>query len=364
VRIVNLSLFTGDWYIRQMQRKMNQSEPLPITMPYDKYKEGVRDVIYYNDAKIPGYIDVKDVFDFISSDDKRTMVQYQNGDYANYLPTKNIKIDVNPNDVIKYGVVPAGQEKNLTDTIRFKYTSNYVMKDNLAMMDILAHNNWKRPICFTVTVGGENMIGLQPYLYKEGFVYHLMPLKPDTTVKDQLEKVNTMVMYNNVMNKFKFGNFKTARYLDHESTTMFYPVMISTFLDLAQNLIKQGHPDLALKVMHKYDDVMPDLNIDIRIADSKFFLAQTAYQLHDLVLGSKLATSIDNYLTDQLDYDYYMLQSNSGTLNPRDIAFSTQLINAMADLAKDNHQTALASKLQAQAKDYESKFASVIGGMR
>jgi hypothetical protein len=171
-------------------------------------------------------------------------------------------------------------------------------------------------------------------------------------------------MYNNVMNKFKFGNFKTARYLDHESTTMFYPVMISTFLDLAQNLIKQGHPDLALKVMHKYDDVMPDLNIDIRIADSKFFLAQTAYQLHDLVLGAKFATSIDNYLTDQLDYDYTMLQSNAGTLNPRDIAFSIQLINAMADLAKDNHQTALAGKLQGQAKDYESKFASVIGGMR
>jgi hypothetical protein len=191
-----------------------------------------------------------------------------------------------------------------------------------------------------------------------------MPLKPDTTTKDQLAKANTMVMYNNVMNKFKFGNFKTARYLDHESTTMFYPVMISTFLDLAQNLIKQGHPDLALKVMHKYDDVMPDLNIDIRIADSKFFLAQTAYQLHDLVLGAKFATSIDNYLTDQLDYDYTMLQSNAGTLNPRDIAFSIQLINAMADLAKDNHQTALAGKLQGQAKDYESKFASVIGGMR
>jgi hypothetical protein len=56
VRIVNLSLFTGDWYIRQMQKKMNQSEPLPITMPYDKYKDGVRDVIYFNDAKIAGYL--------------------------------------------------------------------------------------------------------------------------------------------------------------------------------------------------------------------------------------------------------------------------------------------------------------------
>jgi hypothetical protein len=361
VRIVNLSLFTGDWYIKQMQRKMNAADALPITMPYDKYKEGVRDVIYYNDAKLPGYVDIKEIFDFISSDDKRTMVQYQSGEYANYLPTKNIKIGVNPDDVIKNGVLPASYKDKLTDSVKFKFTSNYVMKDNLAMIDILAHNNWKRPICFTVTVGGENMIGLQPYLYKEGFTYHLLPLKPDSTVKDQLEKVNTTVMYDNVMNKFKFGNFKKAKYLDHESTTMFYPVLIATFLDLSQSLIKEGHQDMALKVLHKYQEVMPDLNIDIRTADSKFFIAQTAYQLHDLVFGAKMVNSIDSYLTDVLNYNYTQLQNNAGSLNQRDIGFSIQLIGGMAEFAKNNHQDVLASKLQAQVKDYETKFAQVIG---
>ena len=45
------TLFSGDWYIHQMQGKMNQSEPLPITMPYDKYKSGTRDYIPYSDAK-------------------------------------------------------------------------------------------------------------------------------------------------------------------------------------------------------------------------------------------------------------------------------------------------------------------------
>jgi len=364
VRIVNLSLFTGDWYIKQMQRKMNEGDALPITMPYDKYKEGVRDVIYFNDAHIPGYTDIKDLFDFITSDDKRTMVQYNNGDYANYLPTKAIKIGVNQADVLKSGIVPDAFKDRITDSVKFKFTSNYVMKDNLAMFDILAHNNWKRPICFTVTVGGENMIGLQPYLYKEGFTYHLLPVKPDTAVKDQLEKVNTEVMYNNVMNKFKFGNFKTAKYLDHESTTMFYPVLIATFLDLSQNLIKQGQPEKALNVLHKYEQVMPDLNIDIRTADSKFFIAQTAYQLKDLTFGAKMVNSIDAYLTDVLDYDYTMVQSNSGSISPRDIAFSIQLIGGMGEFAKNNHQTELATKLQNQVKDYESKFASILSSVQ
>ncbi len=235
------------------------------------------------------------------------------------------------------------------------------MKDNLAMLDILSHNNWKRPICFTTTLGPSSLIGLQPYLYKEGFTYRLIPFKPDTSLRDQLEKSNTMVMYNNVMNKFKFGNYKHARYLDHESTTMFYPVMMSTFLTLAQSLIKEGHPDLALKVMHKYDDVMPNLDVDINVTGNKYLLAQTIYQLHDTVLGSKFTNYINNYITDQLDYNYYVLQNNGSMLNTRTIQFGLQILNGLAQLNKDNHQTALANKLDAEVKDYEVKFAPVLG---
>jgi len=360
VRIVNLSLFTGDWYIRQMQGKMNQSEPLPITMPYDKYKEGVRDVIYFDDKKIPGSVEVKELFDFISSDDKAAQVQYQDGSWGNYLPTKNFKITINPDDVIKNGVVSPDQKDKLATTMEWKYTSNYVTKENLAMLDILAHNNWKRPICFTTTIGNENLIGLQPYLYKEGFTYHLIPFKPDTATHDQLGKTNSLVMYNNMMTKFKYGNFKTAKYLDHESTTMFYPVMVTTFLDLADGLIKDNHPDLALKALHKFDEVMPDINPGLEVADRKIFMAQTAYSLHDVVLGNKFLTSVDDYLVDQLDYNYNLLKDNSGNLSLRDVQYGVSFINAMVGITSENHQTALNAKFNAQLKDYTNKFAPVL----
>jgi hypothetical protein len=360
VRIVNLSLFTGDWYIRQMQAKMNQSAPLPITMPYDKYKEGVRDVIYFDDKKLAGYTDVKEIFDFITSDDKNVQVQYQSGDYGNYLPTKNFKISVNPNDVLKNNVITPDQKARLDTAIEWKYTSNYITKENLAMLDILAHNNWVRPICFTTTIGQENLIGLQPYLYKEGFTYRLIPFKPDTTSKDQLGKINSLVMYNTVVNKFKFGNFKHARYLDHESTTMFYPVMVTTFTDLAQGLIKDGHPDLALKTLHKFDEEMPDLITGLDVADRKIFMAQTSYSLHDIILGNKFVTSVDNYIVDQLDYNYYLMQSNPGDLNTRDVQYGISFINGLESLTDQNHQAALTIKLKAQLKDYEGKFGSVL----
>jgi hypothetical protein len=361
VRIVNLSLFTGDWYIRQMQGKMNQSEPLPITMPYDKYKEGVRDIIYYNDQKIAGPVEVKEVFDFISSDDRAAQVQYQNGDWANYLPTKNFKITIDPDEVVKNGVVTADKKDKITKSMEWKFTSNYVTKDNLAMLDILAHNHWKRPICFTTTIGNDNLIGLQPYLYKEGFTYHLIPFEKDTTKRDQLGKTNTMVMYNNIMNKFKFGNFKNARYLDHESTSMFYPVMASTFIDLIQNLMQEGHNDLALKALHKYDQEMPDITPYIDVAGRKLFLAQLAFQLNDVVLGKRLTMSIDDYVTDQLDYNAHVLASNANGVNLRDVQIGLQLLNGIADFTKESKQADINKKVQAQLNDYMKKFAPVLG---
>jgi len=373
VRIVNLSLFTGDWYIHQMQGKMNQSAPLPITMPYDKYKEGVRDVVYSNEGiynsntgkstPIAGYAEVKDVFDFITSDDKSAQLPMQGGELANYLPTKKLKITINADDVIKNHVITPDQKGRLDTVLEWKYTSGYVTKDNLAMFDILAHNHWVRPICFTTTIGQENLIGLQPYLYKEGFTYRLIPFKPDTSTKDQLGKINSLVMYNNMMNKFKYGNFKNAKYLDHESTTMFYPVMVTTFLDLAQGLIKDGHPDLALKVLHKYDEVMPDINPGLEVVDRKIFFAQTAYDLHDIVLGNKFINSVDNYVTDQLDYNYYLMKDNSGEFNSRDVQYGMSFLNGLIGItsAGDIHQTALTNKLKAQIKDYENKFSAILG---
>ncbi|HEY9196165.1 MAG TPA: DUF2723 domain-containing protein, partial [Mucilaginibacter sp.] len=359
VRIVCTSLFSGDWYIRQMQRPMNQSAPLPVTMPFDKYKAGIRDVIAYNDAKIPGPVELKDIFDFITSDNREVKVQYQSGDVMNYLPTKNFKISINPDDVVKKGVVTASQKSLLTNSMEWKYPPNYTFKDNLAMIDILAHNDWKRPVCFTIGVNPDNMIGLQPYLYKEGFAYHLIPFKADTTIHDQLGKVNSLVMYNNVMNKFKYGNFKHARYLDDVSKTEFYPFMETTFHDLAQGLIKDGRNDLALNALHKFDREMPDINPNIDTAHRKLLLARVAYKLNDKELANRYVKGIDNYLTDQLAYNYSLLQNNPAALNVNEVEFQLYVLNGLADTTKTYNEPALHNQFMAQLNDFGSKFAAL-----
>jgi hypothetical protein len=362
VRIVNLSLFSGDWYIHQMQGKMNESAPLPITMPFKKYEEGVRDVIFYDDKKIQGPSELKEVFDFITSDDPQTKEQTQSGESVNFLPTKFFKITINPAEVVKEGVVPADQKDRIAPTMEWKFPGSYITKDNLAMLDILAHNDWKRPICFAITVGQENLIGLQPYLYKEGFAYRLIPFKPDTAInaREQLSKVNGQVMYDNIMDKFRWGNYKHARYLDPESTSMFYPVMTSTFIELIQGLMTAGRNDEALKALHKYDAEMPDIYPYMDIIQSKSELAQMAYRLNDNILGDRIVNSVDEYIVDQLAYQYYLQTSGSSNLDTRDVQMGVIMINQMLQFTTASHRTALVNKLNTQLKDYETKFGSLL----
>jgi len=362
VRIVCLSLFSGDWYIHAMQGKMNQSAPLPITMPFEKYEEGVRNVIYYNDAKIPGAVELKDVFDFVTSDDSRTKVTYQDGSVLNYLPTKNFKLTVDPDEVVKNGVVAPAQKDELTTEMDFKYPGNYLAKDNLAILDILAHNDWKRPICFTSTAPASSMFGLKDYLYKEGFVYHLIPFKPNNTPATSATKTNSLVMYDNMMHKFRYGNYKHARYLDDVSKTQFYLNMEVTFNDLAQGLLQDHRPDLALNAIHKFDQEMPDINPDIDSAAQKFFIAQNACKAGDVNLGKRYITGVADYLTDQLDYNYGLLKNNDdAAMDVRTVQLGMQLLNGMADTAKAYKEDKLGNELQAKLSDYENKFAALQG---
>ena len=105
VRLVNLSLFDTDWYIDGMKRKQNESAPLPISMKPSQYVQGVRDVMYYQDYKIAGSVELKNILDVLLSDDDDDKIPLQNGTKENFIPTKNFKLTINPEDVIKTGTV-------------------------------------------------------------------------------------------------------------------------------------------------------------------------------------------------------------------------------------------------------------------
>ncbi|MFA5244823.1 MAG: DUF2723 domain-containing protein, partial [Pedobacter sp.] len=356
VRVVNLSLLGTDWYIRQMKKKVNQADALPITMPDEKFVQGVRDVMGYQDYSTAGAVELKDIFDILTSDNDEDKATYQDGSKENFLPSKNFKITVNPDQIIATKTLPESKRDQIPQTVEWTYNKGYVTKTELAMIDVLAHNNWKRPVYFAITVPDDNYMGLGDYLYNEGFAYRLLPLKK-AVVDSAAEKpdlTNTDEMYHNMMTKFKWGNMKNATYLDPESVRMSFTI-VNHFNILAENLYKAGRNDEAKKALIKCLDVVPNRNYSLNFTIRKFYMTDLLYKLNETKRANELALNTADYIEDQLNYLAAIAQTKEN-LNTREIQLGVYVMTELNKLSEKNGQTALNKQLESKIKAIESRF--------
>lgn len=190
VRIVCTSLFNVDWYIDQMKRKAYDSDPIPSKITHEKYKWGTRDYII-KEVVTKDTLEINSFMDFIISDDDRTKYGYvlkqQGYDIstqrrqdleANYAPTENIRIPVNKKAVLENGIVARKDAEKIVDYIDIKITNQAIYKNRMMMLDIIAQNNWERPIYFSGgAFGNDDYIWMKDYLQLDGFAYKLVPIK-------------------------------------------------------------------------------------------------------------------------------------------------------------------------------------------
>jgi hypothetical protein len=354
VRLVNLSLFDTDWYINGMKRKQNESAPLPISMNESQYVQGVRDVMYYQDYKIDGPVELSKILQVLLSDNDEDKLAMQNGSKENFIPTKNFQLTVNKDDVLKTGTVSAANADKIVPALEWKYNKGYVTKGTLAMLDILVHNNWKRPIYFASTVPSEQFNGLDNYLYTEGLALRLLPLKVDTTASRN-ELLNTPVLYNNVMNKFVFGNIKTATYLDPQSSDDI-SIFANLFNNTVSGLIREGKTSEAKKAVEKYYEVMPTRFYGMRSMMGTYFMAENLYLLNQPARANALIEKSAVYIDKELTYLADVSQSKNTFIGQQNVQLGMSFLNQMARTAEENKQTALSTKLNAQFKALEMRF--------
>ncbi|REJ82959.1 MAG: DUF2723 domain-containing protein [Bacteroidetes bacterium] len=261
VRVVNLSLLNTDWYIDQLLRKYYDSDPITLSWTPDKYRLGRRDYIPYFDKGIKDPVELKELVDFMGSDAPGTKARTNAGDEINYYPTKNIKLTVNAADVLANGVVSQENAHKIVPVMTWSVDGNYLMKNDLMILNILANNNWKRPIYFATTVGSDNYLNLEPYFQLEGLTYRVVPILTQSNNDIVPGRVETSVMYDNVMNKFLWGNMnKEHVYLDENNLRMTTNFRIN-FSRLAEELLLEGKRDSAIKVLDKCVEVMPDKTV-------------------------------------------------------------------------------------------------------
>jgi tetratricopeptide (TPR) repeat protein len=354
VRVCNLSLLNTDWYINQMKRKAYDSDPVPLSLTEDKYRQGTRDYVPFYDRKIAGYISVRELIDFVGSEDPQNKLQTQNGKDISYFPTKKMSITVDSLKVLKNGTVQPELANRIVKSINWDLDKSYVLKNDLMVLDLLATNNWERPIYFAVTTGPESYLNLQDYFQLEGLAYRLVPVKVQPQ-EQQISgtRVATDIMYNNIM-KFSWGGMDTkGAYLDENIQRMCTNLRIQLGT-LATTLIAEGKKDKAMKVVDKCLQVMPHENVPF---DATIYqLVLTYYQLNANDKANALAKQLFNIF--ESDMNYYISLGGTGAITyGREIRQAQEIMSRLVYMAKTNKQDAI-------AKDFEARynvFARIIG---
>ena len=210
IRVINLSLLNTDWYIDQAKRKAYNSDPVPFSLTKEQYIQGTRDfVLFDKSSNTQGvYVNVKDAIGFISDDNNTRMMS--NNKMMSYFPTDKFSIPVDKNTIIKNKIVPPALNDSILDVLNWTMGGYGVQKAQLMQMDLLANFDWKRPVYFAITTGSEAYIGLENYFQLEGLAYRLVPMNAHST-DGQPGTVNTDIMYENLMNKYKWGNMTNPK---------------------------------------------------------------------------------------------------------------------------------------------------------
>ncbi len=329
VRVVNLSLLNTDWFIDQMKRKAYDSDPVPFSLTRDKYRQGNHDVTYlFEDETLKdSYVDVKALFDILARDDSKLKMNTSQIGMIDYFPTRNFMVTHDSAELVSSGRVPAAMATRL-DTIRWSFKGQALEKANLMILDLLATNDWKRPVYFVMTTGADTYIGLEGYFHLEGLAYRLLPVKARTT-EGQIGEVNTTAMYDNLMNRFTWGNInRPGVYLDETNARMVMN-MRNLFGRLAEALIREGKPDSARRVLDRCEEVMPE-----RVLPYDFFsMAHISgyYQSGDVATANGMAEKLEKTTREDLEYFFSFPDRDLKPmdLNIQEAVFTMQRLNTV-----------------------------------
>jgi len=261
IKVCNLSYLQAAWYIDQMSRKSYDAAPMPFTLTHDKYHRGNRDVLPIVD-RIGQAVELKDVVAFIASDDEKAKMNspFIANETMNYIPTKQFKLSINKDEILEKGILSEKYSERIVPEMRWGLGNSFIYKDAMMILDLLATNNWQRPIYWAMTVTSSKYYNLQKYFKNDGLTYQLVPMEVNAE-RYYTGEVDSEVMYDNVMNKFRWGGIDNEDiYLDENNIRMFSNLR-SLFGRLAEKLMEEGKIDSALVVLDKCMYLFPEEKI-------------------------------------------------------------------------------------------------------
>ena len=313
IKIVNTSLFMTDWYIDQMKSKSYKSDGLPISFTHNQYVGDKLDYIVYNKLTEARW-DIKNFMEFAKSNDPKTIVDMQNGQKVHFYPTNKIRLLIDKNNIIKNKVVNPKFYDSIVPYIDINIKGRAIYKNRLMMLDIVANNNWKRPIYFSPgSFGDDDYIWMKNYLQLDGMVYKLVPVKtplPKEASQHDMGSIDSDKMYDLIM-KWDWGNGDSSK-IYHDPETRKNSISYRTNISrLMEQLINEGKFAKAEKVIDLAMEKMPLKYYDYYTMVEPF--ASGYYAIGKREKARKLLNELTAKYKEQLKY--------YSTYKPSDLGF-------------------------------------------
>lgn len=278
-----------------------------------------------------GHVELSNILDFVCDDGEHTKIMSSSGEKYNYSPTANFALKVDKQKVLQNGTVPQKDANKILDVMTWTFPSPYIRKGDLMVLDILRSNNWERPVYFAITVGSAAYMGLDKFFRLDGFTYRLVPIAENQTDQDR-GYVNTDILYDNVMNKFKFGGIDNPKvYLDENNNRLLMNLK-STFARLSLAFLQENNPEKAVEVMDycykvmPFDCVLPSY-YDMYIAEN-YLKANRKDKAHEVF------DQVANQTLEELEY-YFSLPEDKAKTVVSDRYRSMAVAHEICRLSKD-----------------------------
>ncbi len=338
VRVIVLSYFNTDWYIDQMTRPAYESESLPFSLTSEQYRQGgPNDYLPYREnPTIKGAaINLDQYLKLIRDEHPGLQLRTEFGKY-NSIPSKALFLNIDSADVVNRKIVPEDKVQYVTKQMVFNLKKGGLEKNTLMILDLIASNNWERPIYFNNTSLQGVSVSLNDYVVQEGNAYRLLPVKNPSP---RNEFVNTEIMYENVMNKFQYRGLddpKVYNSIDHRNFALNHR---STFNSLANALMREGKTEMAKEVIFKSLAVIPDNSIPYDYTASQ--TVKLLYSLGEREKAKEIATLIGERANDALTYflEYNIAAGNETQKN-------LVILNDLVSTMKDENENELAQKFE------------------
>ncbi len=386
VRIVNISLLGTPWYIDQMKYQQYESAPVPFTLNRDYYETGINDFVPI-DERITEAQNIKDVMNFFA--DPRAKMRRQNGELLSYFPVRKFIVPVDKEKVLQNKKSsPAGNTPNaalvekiqaLGNSIVSPKDSNKIVdqfileipknkttinKAEMMVLDLLANNNWERPIYF-VSMGGDVDLGLRDYLQYEGFVYKLVPVRTGAG-SHQLESGNIQAdkMYERLKNIYKWGN------MDKQGVNIDYNNILTLAIILnvremhartANALLAEGKKEQAIEILDQAIALTPTYNFPYNLTafpsganeSAMISLIDLYYRAEQTEKASKLAEDFFNDTQKNLNFFVQLTKEDVS----RQIQLNFILIQQLASILDHYNNQELGVKV----KECYQTYAKLLG---